>query len=70
MENDESRDEREYVDEPKTGFQKFIRLGRDGEFLCIKLFNVLYLPTCYDMHVYLVFLMEFHYNRNTRVYFV
>lgn len=46
MENDESRDEREYVDEPKSGFQKFIRLGRDGEYLCIKLFNILHLSTC------------------------
>ncbi|CAH9106671.1 unnamed protein product [Cuscuta epithymum] len=28
--NDESRDEMEYVDKPKNGFQKFIRLARDG----------------------------------------
>nr|GMD71538.1 DNA (cytosine-5)-methyltransferase CMT3-like [Ipomoea batatas] len=35
VENDESRDEREYVDEPKSGFQKFIRLGRDGMPGCI-----------------------------------
>lgn len=31
MENNEPRDEMPYTDEPKSDFQHFIRMGRDGE---------------------------------------